>query len=426
MKKQNNLTLLRHYHNIPVLLKKIDNTKTVSLGILVGAGSITEDSSTVGFSHFIEHMIFKGTQKLNYKDINRFFEQKGAYINAFTTKYYTLFYVHSLKEFAVDVLEKLLQIVFESNFDPQEIEKEKKVVLEEMALYEDDPADYTFDSFYKKTYQGSYLGMPILGEKETIENLTQKSLFDYYHQHYHSENIIISVAGHFEEEKIAQCIQSYSFFKKIGQKLFMSKPQSKSPFYNNLYISQKPITNSYITMGIDIPSFQWDNYIDYHLYSLLLGGISSSRLFLKIREELALCYNIETDLSQNPYTGLFLIAGSTQAKNTTCLLESIHQEIMALNSHFFTAEELEIGKNQLKSREIFHQEKVSSLMIKAVEDYFFYQELKMNDLSLQQIEKASLERLHHVHDHITQKIETISVFSLIPNKLKAKISLSFM
>jgi predicted Zn-dependent peptidase len=407
---------------IPVILKHVPFTETVSVGILVGAGSRRETPINLGYSHFVEHMIFKGTRQFNYEEINRFFEKKGAYINAFTDKHFTLFYVDLLKDFTQETLQMLLHITFESEFPLDEINKEREVILEEMASYEDNPEDFVIEEFYKNTYNSSYNGFPILGTEQTIKNMTREKILDYYQTYYHQENIIISITGNIEKEKIIETLNRYPFplYTKKEPRSFLFQ-KGDVPFYKGIYESKKPIEQSHLVMGIKTPALTENQRIAYRIYEMLLGGMSSSRLFLNIREKQGLCYGINTHLHQDPNTGILLIFTSTRAQNTNRLIEALTKEIRDLEGTFFSEEELETGKNQLKSKWIFKQENISSLMTKGAIDLFFTGDIRRDDKLIQKIDAISLEELKQIHHQIKESVKESSWQILLPSTFQEKI-----
>lgn len=184
-------------NNLTVIYERLNHLKSVSFGVWVGAGSRNETQSQNGISHFIEHMVFKGTEKRSAKDIACEIDKIGGQINAFTSKDCTCFYTKTLDsdlETAVDILSDML---FHSTFDPIHIETEKKVVYEEISMYEDDPEELVHDLLTERIWSDGPLGYPILGTRESLERMTRDSLYDYMSTYYIPDNCLISVVGNF-------------------------------------------------------------------------------------------------------------------------------------------------------------------------------------------------------------------------------------
>ncbi len=352
----------KEYDNgLRLVVKKLPGMLSVSVGIFVGAGSADEDDSTNGISHFIEHMMFKGTPTRSAFGIADSIDSIGAQINAYTTKEMTCYHAKTTREHVEKTVEILSDIFFNSLFDEAESEKEKKVICEEISMVEDSPEDLCVDCLAKAHFGERYLGRPILGSAENVKGFNRKDIIDYMNKYYVPSNVVVAMAGAVSFDEAAKLVDKYftDYFKRNGGPI--ERQSFRRPKPRQLY-KFKDIEQVHLCIGF--PSMRYDSRFsnEVALTSIVLGGGMSSRLFQKIREEKGLAYAVYSYPSAYRNSGLFTIYAAVNPQSSKAAAQLIFREITKLTKKGITQEEFERGKEQLKSSLIFGQESTSSVM----------------------------------------------------------------
>ena len=333
-KLSNGLTLLTH--NMP-------NAESVTINVLVKLGSRYEEECENGICHFLEHMAFKGTHKYGYKEIAEIFDSIGGSFNAYTSKEHTVYYAKVLKEDWEQALEILYDIIMNSVYPQQEIDKEKMVIFQEIARNEDSPEDIVYDNLIKSVYKDQPLGRCILGTREKISQFTRQDFINYVKRYHTAHNIIVSVAGKIHEaELLNKCEGYFGNIDKGNQSHFKPAKYYKSNIAQKKDLQQTHIAIAYKSHGyMDI---EMKAKID--MLSIIIGGGISSRLFQTIREDLALCYCVGASNYAFSESGLFIVYLATDHDKESF---AIDKSIEILNNFNFLEEELSRAKKQLLS-----------------------------------------------------------------------------
>ena len=352
----------KEYDNgLRLVVKKLPGMLSVSMGIFVGAGSADGDDSTSGISHFIEHMMFKGTPTRNAFKIADSIDSIGAQINAYTTKEMTCYHAKCAREHTEKTVEILSDIFFNSLFDEAESEKEKKVICEEIAMVEDSPEDLCVDFLAKAHYGDRYLGRSILGSAENVKGFTRAHILNYMDKYYVPSNVVVAMAGAISFDEASRLVDKYFThnFKRNGAPI--ARNGARRPRPRQLY-KFKDIEQVHMCLGF--PSMRYDSRFsnEVALASIVLGGGMSSRLFQKIREEKGLAYAVYSYPSAYRSSGLFTIYAAVNPQSSKAVVQLIVREIKKLTKEGITQEEFERGKEQLKSSLIFGQESTTSVM----------------------------------------------------------------
>lgn len=341
--------------------RELKGIRSVSIGVFTGVGSGNETAENNGISHFVEHMMFKGTPKRTAYDIVCQTDGLGAMINAFTAKQLTCYYTVSVDEYADNCMEILSDIYFNSLFDKEEMEKEKGVVLEEISMSEDEPIDLCLENATSAYFKGSPLGMTILGERENIKAFTPEKIRAYVDEHYCADNSVISIVGNISFEKAKALTEQYfaGKYKRRHASVWADKPHVTSPISA---VRIKDIEQA--NLGMVFPSVEFNNPLDTAtmLVNTIFGGGMSSRLFQDIREKQGLAYNVSSYPSNYVNNGNLTIYAGTNINSACKATQSIRKEIMNLKKDGLSAEEIERGKKQLKGSYILGQENAQSLM----------------------------------------------------------------
>lgn len=405
-------------NGLRLIVNKIDGLLSVSSGILVKTGSINESKEENGISHYIEHVMFKGTKTRSAFDISDHIDRIGAQINAFTSKELTCYYTKSTKEHLKNSLEVLSDIFFDSVFDKIELEKEKGVVIEEINMSEDTPEDICLDLLAKSYYGEKGLGQTILGPAKNIKRFTRDSVKAYMDKYYTADNVVISIAGNVDIESTVEYIEQL-FADKFKKN--MSKKQVKSTIIRpeQLYKSKR-IEQSHI--GFAMNGFTASDSLSdaFSIANTVLGGGMSSRLFQKIREELGLCYSVYSYPSQYKDNGILEIYAGVNTDARDLATKAIVDEVKKFKKDGISEQEFLRGKEQIKSAFIFGQESTASQMLLYGKYLIFLdKEFDFNE-RIRKIENVTID---DVHEAISKSfdIESASTATVGPKRTALKI-----
>ena len=352
---------IKRYENGLRLVVKPAESLSVAAGIFVNVGSGDEQEDKNGISHFAEHMLFKGTKTRSPLEITDGIERIGAQINAYTSKECTCYYTKSTVDHTEKTLEILSDIYFNSTFKPEEIERERGVILEEIAMTEDAPDDLCTE-LISKSYFGSHpLAHTILGEIDTVSNFSRDNILTHVGNYYNLQNTAIVFAGRVNFEEAQKFTEKY-FLKNFKEsKSRCVKPKTHISKSNFIY-KDKDIEQANICLAFPSVSFDHDNSDAYLLLNNILGGTMSSRLFQKIREELGLAYSIHSYLSSYVNNGFLTIYAGVSYDHLNTTIENILREVELFKQKGVTNDEFLRAKEQAKSSLIFGQENMSSVM----------------------------------------------------------------
>ncbi len=344
---------------------KNDAVRSVALGVYVGAGVLTEDMNTAGISHFIEHMMFKGTKTRTSFEIVNEIDSVGAQINAFTTKSCTCYYTVSLDHNADKCLDILSDMYFNPLFDDDELKKERNVIVEEINESEDTPDDVCLEKLSEVYFAGHKLANPILGTKDSISMFDSKTLFEYKNRWYVPENTIISIAGNVCEQDAVELVQRHfedKFLQSPVKAVFKKQDVAVATPCSGVAKTSKDIEQSHIAFAFPSLSYEDPKSIVVQLMTTVFGLEMSSRLFQSVREKLGLCYTIIAYPSTYQNNGLFVIFTSTNPVSVEKTVLAIKNEIKLLLDQGITEDELCKGKEQMKTSLVLGQESTTSMM----------------------------------------------------------------
>ncbi len=354
---------MKEYKNgLRLCVESIPSVRSVSVGFWVGVGSKYEVAENNGISHFIEHMMFKGTDKLDPFQIASKFEDMGAMINAFTSKEATCYYFKVVDKYLKDSFSLLSDIFFNSAFDEEEMKREKNVVIEEINMGEDESEDICSDLISEAIFGKSSLGQTIIGTKKNVQRFSKDDIKTHISKYYVSHNTVISIAGNVTFEQAEQLVEEFVLpYYDDGAETF-DLPQNAfiQPCYKERV---KDFEQSNI--AIAFPSVSALDLLasDQALLSILLGGGMSSRLFQNIREKQGLAYSVFSSPSAYFDKGFFGIYINNSLDNSEKVVRAVRNEIDALLCNGIKSEELERSKVQLISSLVFSQENVQSVML---------------------------------------------------------------
>ena len=339
-----NVELTKLPDNLSVVSHRMEAVETVSLGAWVSVGTRYENSSNKGISHLLEHMAFKGTTRRTARQIVEEIEDVGGQINAFTTREVTAFHATILKENVELALEIIADIIQNSIFENTELDRERLVVLQEIAQSLDTPEDLVFDYFQGMAFPEQPIGQPVLGFPKFIKKISRKDLISYRNTHYIPSRMVLSAAGNLDHEGFVGMVQNA--FMKLN-------PENDSEFSGAQYIGGdrrevRPLEQTHLVLGFEGAGFADPKFYPISLAATILGGGMSSRLFQKIREELGLAYSIYAFSASYTDSGLFGIYVGTGQEGLKELLPILCDELRKATTNI-TEKELFRAKMQLKA-----------------------------------------------------------------------------
>ncbi|MBI4744425.1 MAG: insulinase family protein [Actinobacteria bacterium] len=380
-------------NGIRVLTEMLPQVRSVTLGFWVGVGSRDEAEELSGASHFLEHMLFKGTEKYSARQISETFDSLGGELNAFSAKEYTCFYARLLDEhvpIGVEILSDMLQNTL---FRGNDISSEREVVLEEINLYEDTPDDRIHDLFASELWSNHPLGKAVLGHMDTVSNFTREEVVNFFKQHYVSNNIVVAAAGHIDHNELVSLINKYFVLNgKIAftRKLFVPEVESHIAVYN------KNTEQAHICYGTQGLYAKHEDRFALAILDNILGGGMSSRLFQEIREKKGLVYSIYSYSSLYSETGLFSIYAGTRPSKTEQVVRLIQEEIAKLVEDGVMLEELDRSKNHLKGELVLSLESTSHRMSRLGKFELCEGEFLSLDELVERIDKVTLDDVKRI------------------------------
>jgi predicted Zn-dependent peptidase len=347
-------------NGIRVVSERIDYVRSVSIGVWIDVGSRDEKIDEAGASHFIEHMLFKGTKKRNAKQIAASLESVGGSLNAFTGREQTCYFARVLDEHVDKALEVLSDIIKNPRFNRSHLEKERAVIISEIKELEDSPADLVHDLLMSSVWKENSLGRPIIGTTQSVMNLTRAKLLSFMKRNYTPPRMVVAASGNIKHENL---------LSKIKRKFNLnsnSHPEQKdweSPRgMPRLEVMRKNTSQTHISLGIPIFPYRDKRRYTALVLSSILGGGMSSRLFQNIREKLGLVYSVYSFLDFFEDAGILGIYLGTHKKNTAWAVELVLREIKRLKRNSITPKELSRAKYQLKGNLLLALENTSNRM----------------------------------------------------------------
>lgn len=351
---------IRLGNGIRVLTERMESVRSVAIGVWVNAGSVFETESEAGISHFIEHMLFKGTEKRSASDIAAEADAIGANLNAFTAKECTCFHIKALDEDLETAIELLSDILQNSTLDPEQMDRERGVVLEEIAMTEDSPEDIVFDRASEQLFAGTPIESEILGSEQTVQSLSRGNLVEYMQRYYTAENSVIAVAGSFERSTLLSLLERY--FRNVAHGERHDAPVvSIRPGFRSALV-RKDVEQINLCLALPGAALGTDAYYTQAVLSNALGGSMSSRLFQHIREERGLAYSVYSyPMAYRGAGSLCFYAGCTegQAKEVLSLLLG---ELDDVKKHGITQDEFIRARQQLKGSYLLGMESTMAHM----------------------------------------------------------------
>jgi predicted Zn-dependent peptidase len=374
---------------LKVVTEHIESVKSVTVGIWVKTGSRDEKEEQAGITHFLEHMLFKGTDKRTAYDIALSMEAVGGYLNAFTSTEYTCYYARCLDTQMGRALDVLTDMLGNSTFPEEEMEKEKKVVIEEMKMYRDSPDDYIFEEFSSQIFKNHPIGRPIIGYENTVSGFTRQDLLDYIGSRYQAPNLLVAVAGNVNHEEVVKLVQEHVNVDSSGK--LINNEQPMTDYQPDSKILTKQIEQTHMIIGRRGLDFDHDDKYTLLLANTVLGGGMSSRLHQNIREKFGYCYSIGTFNQSYTDSGLFGVYIGTDKDYVDHVRELIAKEFEQIRSELVPEKELQEAKSQLKGKLLLSQESMSNRMTRLAKSELYFNRFVTLDELVENIDRVSAE-----------------------------------
>ena len=355
-----------------VLTERMEHLRSVAMGVWIKSGSRCESAETNGISHFVEHMVFKGTKSRTAQSIAREMDAIGGNLDAFTSKETICFNVKSLSDHVPIALDVLTDLVLNPVFAPPEIERERGVILEEIKIDEDNPDVLVHELFTQNFWKGHPLGKPILGTTETVGRLDQNQLLQYHSDRFHGGNIVFSAAGNLDHDRFTDAVvEKFAVLSGGATPIELSAPQ---PSARILLRNKKSLEQVQICLGVPAPPITDENRYATLILNTVLGGGMSSRLFQTIREERGMAYSVYSDLSPYRDTGTLCVYAGTSAGKVLEVVKLVLTEFRKLKQDPLSEEELTRAKDQVRGNILLGLESSSSRMANLARQEMYFQQ----------------------------------------------------
>ncbi|MBI9070623.1 MAG: insulinase family protein [Melioribacteraceae bacterium] len=402
-----NKTILSN--GITVITEDISFIESFSLGFFINVGSIDETKSTSGISHFIEHMMFKGTKTRSPRRIAEEIESLGGYLNAFTSKEHTCYYGRGLTVHLEKTFRVLSDMIQNSVFNEKEIEKEANVIVDELYDIEDSPEEIIFDHFEENIFHGNSIAYPIIGTEKNIQSFKRETFLDYIDKNYINSNIVIVNSGNVAHDKIVSFAEKYfnSSFKKKGKK--RKKISLKDA--KDLRI-KKDIQQSHLIIGRPTYGIKDIRRTKISLLSHILGEGSSSRLFQTVREKNGIAYQINSFYNVFSDISAFGVYLSTNEKSIDKAVSLINKEFDKLKNKKISDRELKKAKEYLKGQIIMGLESTTNRMIRIANSELYFGKIRTLEETISEIEEVTSEDILNIsNDVLNEKLMSQIIIS---------------
>ncbi len=383
-----------------VLTERMEHLRSVAMGVWIKSGSRCETPEMNGISHFVEHMLFKGTRSRSAQRIAREMDSIGGNLDAFTSKETICFNVKSLSDHVPIALDVLTDMVLNPTFAETEIERERGVILEEIKIDEDNPDVLVHELFTQSFWKGHPLGKPILGTMETVGRLGQQHLFAYHGDRFHGENMVFSAAGNLDHDRFTEAVaEKFSALTSGARPQELSAPQ---PSARIILRNKKALEQVQICLGVPAPPITDENRYATLILNTVLGSGMSSRLFQTIREERGLAYSVYSDLSPYRDTGNLCVYAGTSAGKALEVVDLVLAEFRNLKETPVGEEELTRAKDQVKGNILLGLESSSSRMANLARQEMYFRQFFTSDEIIARIDEVTAGQVQMMAQRLFQ------------------------
>ncbi len=378
-------------NGLVVVTERMPHVRSVSVGIWLGTGSRGESPESNGIAHFIEHMVFKGTERRTAEEIAQAMDSVGGMLDAFTAKEMTCFNAKVLDEHLPIAFDVLSDLVLRPRFDDTDIVKEKQVVLEEIKMDEDNPESVIHEMFTQNFWRGHPLGLPILGTPQTVPQFSRDALFDCFHSWYAPNNTVITAAGNLEHARLVDLVsREFGGAARAGTVAARTAPRTHAGVEQR---HKQELEQVHIVLGVPSYPLAHERRYAASLLNIILGGGMSSRLFQNIRERQGLAYAIFSELSPYTDSGVLSVYAGTSRESAAQLIRSVVEEFRRIQQEAVSAEELRRAKDHLKGSMMLSLESTSARMSNLARQAMYFHRFVSLDEMLASIEIVTREEV---------------------------------
>lgn len=401
-------------NGVRVVTEQHAHSRSASIGVWVLTGTRDEAEVDIGLSHFVEHLVFKGTKKRNAFQIAKSLESLGGELNAYTTREYTNYHCLVLKEDWKTGLEVLSDLVCNMRISKKDFELEKKVILQEIAMSDDTPEEIIYDYLFEGVYKNHPLGRQILGQSETIENMTQKRVFEFYRRYYQGKNLIISAAGPIDHDQfVIECQKLFRTRKK-----YLLKSSRRAPRWAmSRRIYEKDMEQAHILVAFPTTSFTDKFRFEAFILNALLGGGMTSKLFQAIREKQGLAYSVYSTLNTNIDSGNIAIYAGTDTKNIKKVIDIIADCLFKVKKNGFKKSELDLFKTQVRGQLLMGADDIDNRMSSLGLNEMVFEQYRSVDKVIAEIDEVTPKSMQdYIKNHLDLKKVSVVLMGPDVNK----------
>lgn len=378
-------------NGLRIVTEHIGSVKSISVGIWVKTGSRNETEEQAGITHFLEHMLFKGTKKRTAYDIALSMEAVGGYLNAFTSSEYTCYFARCINTEIERALDVLSDMVLNPSFPAEEVEKEKKVVIEEMKMYRDSPDDYLFEEYNSRMFKGHELGRPVLGYENTVSAFTRDDLYAYVDDRYRAGNLLVSVAGNVDHNAVVKLVSDV--LGHLPALKVTNTVQELPDFDKSKLELTKAIEQTHYILGRRSLHFDHPEKYLLLLANTVLSGGMSSRLHQNVREKYGYCYSIQAFSQSYTDSGMWGVYVGTDKDYVEHVHELVVAELNKISTEIVPEKELTEAKSQLKGKLLLSQENTSNRMMRLAKSELYFDRFVTLGELVENIDSVSAEEI---------------------------------
>ncbi len=397
-----------------VVTEHVPGVRSVSFAVWVGVGSRDESRRQHGCSHYLEHLLFKGTSRRSALEISSAVDAIGGEMNAFTAKEYTCFYARVLDEDLPVAVDVVCDVVSSALVTSEDVDSERGVILEEIAMNEDDPADSVHDAFAQAVFGDTPLGRPILGTEDSIRALSRTTINGYYRRNYTLDNLVVAVAGHVDHAAVVRLVK-----KGLAGPLAQADPAVR-PVASRassaaiarrpaVHVTERRTEQANVILGVPGLSRRDERRYALAVLNAALGGGMSSRLFQEVREKRGLAYSVYSYAAQYSGAGLWAVYAGCAPSKVDQVLDLCRTELQRVADHGITPEELVRASGQLRGSLVLGMEDTGSRMVRLGKGELVHGEILSTDDSLRRIASVSLDEIREVATALLGARPTLAV-----------------
>ncbi len=407
-------------NGLTLVSERLSEFRSLSLGVWVKTGTRHETPATAGVSHFLEHMLFKGTKKRSALQIAKEVDQVGGEFNAFTSREHTCFHVLLLDRDCNLGLDILSDILLNSTFKNDEFERERKVILQEISMVEESPEELAYDLYFEKLYGDHGLGKPILGTEKSVTQMKRKDMVEFFQNHYRPDQLVISVAGDIAHETLIKKLKPLAQAKWPGRPEASLLRRAHGAFpkvHSGSWWVQRPTEQVHLIWGVEGPRFSSPNRFAAFLLNVYLGGGMSSSLFQEIREKNGLAYTVYSTLSPFMDSGVFTIYAATHLDQVPLCLKLVEECVQKVKKKGVSKSELKMIQANLKGTVLLSSDCVESRMSSIAKNEIFLGKYVSVEEVCRQIDQVTTQDVQKMANVLFQENKR-SLFALGPKPKK--------